>query len=312
MKKFLCVENFFILFLVVAILLEVYDTFSNDGKTTFYSNAVSPNIVFSSANDVTLPKESEIVGHMTNEERYEYYLNNTHLVAHAGGGINSKTYSNSYESLDLAYKEGIRIFEVDIMKTLDGRYVLTHDAFIITKTYEDFMNTKVYGLYTPMDLSDLVEFMRTHEYAYIIPDVKDYKDKEGLLAIYSELFLNCNGDKSVFERVIGTFKRADILEYVSSKINFDIKILYYRNTLKQEKVIDTYDKLRKYCLNNDINTVVLSYLQYTVSNSVALENKDLNVILYTIDNSSAFEQYIYRGAEAIMSNFLRPEKEEKI
>ena len=300
------------MFLVAAIIFEGYDVFSNESKQILYSNAVSPNIILTGARDITLPTEDEIVSGMTNEERYNYYLNESHMIAHAGGGIDGKSYSNSYESLDLAYRNGIRIFEVDIYTTVDGYYVLSHDALVSTMTYEQFMTKKVYGRYTPMNLSDVVDVMKSHKYAYIIPDIKQYNKGDVLLSIYQELFNYTGGNKNVSNRIIGTFKRVDMLEYVSKYVDFDIKILYYRNTVKQEQVINTYEKFVEYCLKNDIHNVVLSTLQFSANTANKLNNKKLNVIVYTIDNKSIFEQYIFRGADGIMTNFLVPQKEERI
>lgn len=312
MKKLLCVENILILFLVAAIIFEIYDTFSIDSKTTLYSNAVSPNVVLSGSDDLTLPTEAELVQGLNNKERFNYYINNTKLIAHAGGGIDKKSYSNSKESMETAYQNGYRIFEVDIYMTKDKQFVLTHDATVGAVTYEEFMTSKILGLYTPMDLADLVEFLKTHPYAYIIPDIKQYNDKELLLNVYTELFEYCGGNKNVSNRIIGTFKRTDMLDYVSETIKFDITILYYRNTAKQEKIIDDYKKLANYLKVNKIDCVVFSYLQYNVALQEALKNTASNIILYTLDNQMLIEQYYHRGADAIMTNFIIPKKEEII
>lgn len=306
MKKLLCIENLFLILLVCAIAYEVYDAFSVGTKVSMYSNAVSPNIVLSGADDVTIPTEDETVANMTNEERYDYYLNQINLVAHAGGGIDNKKYANAKESLELAYKNGYRIFEVDIYMTKDEQFVLTHDATAVNKTYQEFMNNKIYNLYTPMDLADLIEFMRTHEYAYIIPDVKQYNDKELLLRVYSELFSYARYDYNITNRIVGLFKRADVLEFVTGVLNFDIKGLLYRDTKNQEKVIDTPLKLLSYIQRNDINTIIFSNTQYTVSLANIVNNKSANVIVYTIDKEYLVEQYLYKGATAIMTNFILP------
>lgn len=308
MKKFMCIENLFFVVLCCAIIFEVYDTFSAESKVTLYSNAVSPNVVLSGAKDVTIPTEEELVGHLSNKDRFKYYLTNTNLIAHAGGGIDKKTYSNSKESLELAYENGLRIFEVDIYMTKDKKYVLTHDSNASNITYKEFMSSKIYNMYTPMDLNGLISFMKDHPYAYIIPDIKQYNNKEMLLDIYTKLFKYAGNDKNITDRIIGTFKRVDVFEFVESKMKFDIKMLYYRNTANQEKIINTYEKFLKYCLENNVDNVVFSYLQYNVYLSSIINNKNINVILYTLDNEALIEQYLYRGASAIMTNFRTPKK----
>ena len=48
-------------------------------------------------------------------------------VPHAGGGINGKTYTNSYDALDLSIKRGFSYFEIDFSFTSDDRLVCLHD-----------------------------------------------------------------------------------------------------------------------------------------------------------------------------------------
>ena len=89
MKKFLCIENLFILFLVAAIIFEGYDAFSNESKQILYSNAVSPNIILTGARDITLPTEDEIVSGMTNEEIVDAYIRS---LEGQGESESAKTY----------------------------------------------------------------------------------------------------------------------------------------------------------------------------------------------------------------------------
>jgi len=48
-------------------------------------------------------------------------------IAHAGGAINGKTYTNSYDALDLNIKKGFLYFEIDFSFTKDNKLVCIHD-----------------------------------------------------------------------------------------------------------------------------------------------------------------------------------------
>lgn len=48
-------------------------------------------------------------------------------IAHAGGGVEGATYTNSIAALDANHAEGFRFFEVDFLKTSDGQTVCGHD-----------------------------------------------------------------------------------------------------------------------------------------------------------------------------------------
>ena len=48
-------------------------------------------------------------------------------IAHAGGGLGKRTYTNSYEALDSNIKNGCKYFELDFTFTSDGELVCIHD-----------------------------------------------------------------------------------------------------------------------------------------------------------------------------------------
>ena len=49
------------------------------------------------------------------------------LIAHAFGGIDDKTYTNSLEAFQTNYDKGFRVFEVDLILTSDGGLAARHD-----------------------------------------------------------------------------------------------------------------------------------------------------------------------------------------
>ena len=54
-------------------------------------------------------------------------LDGNRFIAHAGGGIDNNRYTNSLEALNLGYRHGFRLFELDIITTSDDYYVAAHD-----------------------------------------------------------------------------------------------------------------------------------------------------------------------------------------
>jgi len=64
------------------------------------------------------------------EVRYHHDIDNRKcclVIAHAGGGIEGNPYTNSEEALFANLKDGVKVFELDFAKTLDGKWVCTHD-----------------------------------------------------------------------------------------------------------------------------------------------------------------------------------------
>lgn len=48
-------------------------------------------------------------------------------IAHAGGGVENYTYTNSLESLNSSYEQGFRFFELDLEEGKHGEILATHD-----------------------------------------------------------------------------------------------------------------------------------------------------------------------------------------
>ena len=90
-------------------------------------------------------------------------------------------YTNSLEALERAYDSGSRMIEIDFLFTSDGYPVCAHNAdgawalgfsFDKAPTHEEFMNEKVHGCLTPLDIYRLADFMRKHRDMYVVTDIK--------------------------------------------------------------------------------------------------------------------------------------------
>lgn len=74
------------------------------------------------------------------------------LIAHALGGVDSNTYTNSLEAFQQSYKNGFRVFETDVMEAGDGSLVLFHtlgsmtSEFVLSKRIRDIGKTNFSSL----------------------------------------------------------------------------------------------------------------------------------------------------------------------
>lgn len=131
--------------------------------------------------------------------------NNTErFIAHAGGKVKNKTYTNSLEALNTNYKKGFRYFELDIIKTSDNIFVAAHDWKGWKKkhnfptdqpiTLETFMATKVFNQFTPLSIKQINTWFKNHPDAILVTDkvnnpqqftkVFNYKDRL-IMELYS-------------------------------------------------------------------------------------------------------------------------------
>jgi len=118
------------------------------------------------------------------------------FIAHAGGSIEGRIYTNSLEALDVNYNNGFRMFELDISKTSDGVYVASHgwDSWARNNSYtgalppdrETFMSIKFLNQFTPLDIESINGWFSRHPDAILVTD-KVNSPKE-----FSEKFIDKN------------------------------------------------------------------------------------------------------------------------
>lgn len=102
------------------------------------------------------------------------------FIAHAGGEIEGYRYTNSLEALNLSYAKGFRLFELDIIKSSDGKYVAAHDWKTwasqtnyqgnLPPTTAEFINHKIHGKFTPLTMQTINNWFLGHRDAILVTD----------------------------------------------------------------------------------------------------------------------------------------------
>jgi glycerophosphoryl diester phosphodiesterase len=114
-----------------------------------------------------------------NETWNEARINPHRYIAHAGGQIDGRRYTNSREALDLAYENGLRLFEFDLIKTSDGHLVAAHDwdwwrnaarSTTTEPTHQQFKELLLFEAYQTLDLADLDRWFAEHADSYLVTD----------------------------------------------------------------------------------------------------------------------------------------------
>ena len=176
------------------------------------------------------------------------------LVAHAAGEIDGFVYTNSLEALNNSYREGFKLFELDINKTSDDHYVAVHDweewANIVQYNnklppdYNSFMTKRLYDKFTPVDINTINYWFGEHKDAILVTD----KVNEPYL--FSKSFKY--NDRLIMELFS--------LDSISTAKTLKIKVLLSENVIKELN----FDK-RKF--------LELNIKGIAVSNSFVLENQ---------------------------------------
>lgn len=212
-------------------LTDYIDGNKNDYIIDNISTITSLNVSGFSRTDVKpyiIPKKTE---------HYNQYKKDTNrFIAHAGGKIDNLIYTNSLEALNKSYADGFRLFELDIQKTTDGKYIAAHywnEWADITNykgetpvNHEEFLKYKIYGKYTPLDMTAINKWFSEHKDAVLVTD------KINEPKAFSEMFID--KDRLVME----LFSWEAIEEAVDANIKSAMPSQNIFNRFKNKNLIE--------------------------------------------------------------------------
>ena len=241
-------------------------------------------------------------------------LNTDNVIAHAMGGIDGERYSNSMEAFQLNYSKGFRTFEVDLMLTVDGKIVAIHDGLegeygldspISEVTARRFKDTKYKGLYTPIDLDDIMILLSSHPDAVIVPDVKsDFETT--YRAIVTQV---SDRDPALLERIVPQIYGEE--DYFTLKeLNVFQKLIYtlYRvPPTSRIKLVNYWigrGVVRFLSGKEDIVAVTMFRLRFMKSGWMVrkLNTMKRDVLVHPLNDEMVISRYLSLGATGIYTD----------
>lgn len=229
-------------------------------------------------------------------------LRRYNLIAHALGGIDGISYSNSLEAFHFNYKRGRRLFEVDLCLTSDGHLVCFHDGLesmlglnksIKQTRLDEFLKLKVADKYTPLSLEQLLLVMRDHKDMYLITDTKD--DIE--ISFRQIVNLAKNIDPSLLGRIIPQIYHEADLSKVLKYHDFQTVIYtLYRTSASDEKVIN-------FVKRNKIDAVTMSTDRFSEKLVEALAENNIISFVHTVNNPDKIKEYRSKGVYGFYVDF---------
>lgn len=249
-----------------------------------------------------------------------------HYIAHGGGGIEGKTYSNSLEGMNHSYENGLRVFDIDLTFTSDSVLILRHDwtenleqrgqtmlesgGFVdrnghtqhhvsnpVRLDYKSFMSKKIYKRFTPMSCKDLIAYMQEHSDLYVATDMKD--DVKASYQYLVDRAKEMNAD-SVLNRII-----ANVYDYgVYDKI---MKIYPFKYTTARQHYVhpNNYYELARFCVKNNIHVVNMSSCYVNDEGARLLMSKGIHIYVAVVDYISDMEQLKGKGFSGACTNWLK-------
>lgn len=224
------------------------------------------------------------------------------LVAHALGGIDGISYTNSLEAFHFNYKRGKRLFEVDLSLTSDGHLVCFHNGWesmlgleksIKETRLDEFLKLKVVDKYTPLSLEQLLLLMQNYKDMYLITDTKD--DIE--ISFRQIVDLAKNIDPSLLGRIIPQIYNETDFSKVLKYYNFPTVIYtLYRTSAPDEEVIN-------FVKQNKIDAVTMSTGRFSEKFVRALAENNIISFVHTVNDPDKIEDYRSKGVYGFYVDF---------
>ena len=244
----------------------------------------------------------------------EFNWENYNIITHALGGLDGYTYLNSRESFINHYDKGCRFFEVDLSQTSDGVWVCRHnwkepmgqwegDKKKVLSA-EQFLNTPIYGKYTPMSFEDLLKLLDEYPDAFVTIDSKQYSVRNYQRTLedyaqYREIAINAG-----LEHTLGQI----IPELYNSAMYSGTTLVYkfpaYLYSLWQEYSIEELNDIADFCQANQIQAVSLYCEYWSEDVQKIFDERDILVYIYTINDEEKAREYVKAGAKGVCTDTL--------
>ena len=227
------------------------------------------------------------------------FLNNqnfeSNFIAHAAGGIDSYTYTNSIEALEKSINSGFNLIEIDLMETSDGFFIGGHHDWPSFKkklsnieyqtddkamTLNEVKNSKVYNKYHPLTIDYINDIFSKNEKLFLVTDksnnfkkiISDFTFDQNRIIV--EIFGRDNYFLSITEGIINPMFSATISDYnFILENNIKLIAIHSNDLIKNKK---KYKKLIK---------------------------KNVFIFVYTSNNKKFIEEHININVSGFYTDF---------
>lgn len=244
----------------------------------------------------------------------EFTWENYNIITHALGGLDGYTYLDSKEGFIHYYDKGSRLFEVDLSQTSDGVWVCRHnwkesmgqwegDKKKVLSS-EEFLNTPIYGKYTPMSFEDLLKLLDEYPDAFVMLDSKQYSVRNYQRTLedyaqYREIAIQAGLEHTLGQIIPQLYNSA-----MYSGTTLVYKFPAYLYSLWQEYSIEELTDIADFCQANQIQAVSLYWEYWSEDVQKIFDERDILVYIYTINEKEKARGYVEAGAKGICTDTL--------
>ncbi|MGB5834767.1 MAG: hypothetical protein WBG92_22665, partial [Thiohalocapsa sp.] len=237
------------------------------------------------------------------ESRSEIISGPIETIAHAGGGIDGKTYSNSIAALDRNLAAGFRWFELDFQWTADGELVCGHDwgatmqrnyglSFDGPPTRAEFDRVMKGRSDLPCTIETLRQWLDRHSEARIVTDFKA-RALDGLRVLSKQI-------PDYGERLIAQVYQPEEFEQARALGYRDIIWTLYQYPGQTQAVLDALTGIRPMAVTMDQQRLAHGL-------GLRLQRAGVPVYVHTINEAETATEYLQNwGAQGVYTDTLTP------
>lgn len=222
-------------------------------------------------------------------------------ITHAMGEIDGVIYTNSRDAFLLNYQRGCRVFEVDF-DLVDNHLICCHDEnkfkeFVKNKdyTYENFINSKLLGKYTTLDIRGLNQLLDEYQDVLIVTDTK-YSDAERVTKIFQIIKTECAQNLA---RIIPQIYNQAMYEAVTAVCSFNYIIF----TLYQIEHWNAED-IAQFCAKKQISAVTMWHYLLNPKIAGTFHQSNVKICTHTVNDQAVVKKLQQIGCDYFYSDNL--------
>ncbi len=250
------------------------------------------------------------------ENLSDYEWTKHRVIAHALGAVDGITNSNTLDAMKQSYKNDFRLFEVDILPTVNGELVASHGFYELLAgkygrpipqehsneipTKEEFLNFKFNGMYKTVGIEEIVEIMSANPDIYMITDTK-ITDYAQATEQFKELVRVCKEiDESVLDRIIPQIYNESMYDAVMSQHKFK-SIIYtlYATTTTNHRVLE-------FVTAKNIKVVTMPPERINAQDVNLFNSYGIKIYTHTINDSEQMKNLKNMGVYGFYTDFITP------
>ncbi len=238
-------------------------------------------------------------------QRFAYDWTKDPYIAHALGGIDGNSYTNSKEAFLENYHAGHRVFEADLRLTKDGSLVAVHDLPQNKRgepmTLKEFQKYKVQGKYTSLTFRDIALFMKKYPDLYLVTDSKETDP-----ALVSQQFLSIvetanEIDPEILTRIIPQIYNMEMYDTIMNLYSWNSMIftLYALGDFSERDVVN-------FAYQRGIGVITTHIGKNQSMFFKELYERDIKVYMHTFNTPEEEANLKRGGVWGIYTDFLKP------